>query len=31
LREALSDYGAWYLILLGGVAVSVMLWRPQGL
>jgi branched-chain amino acid transport system permease protein len=31
LREALSDYGAWYMILLGAVAVSVMLWRPQGL
>jgi branched-chain amino acid transport system permease protein len=31
LRETLSDYGAWYMILLGAVAVSVMLWRPQGL
>jgi branched-chain amino acid transport system permease protein len=31
LREALSDYGAWYMILLGGVAVLVMLVYPQGL
>lgn len=31
LRELLSDYGAWYLILLGGVAVLVMLVCPQGL
>ena len=31
LREALSDHGAWYMILLGAVAVLVMLVRPQGL
>jgi branched-chain amino acid transport system permease protein len=31
LREALSDYGAWYLILLGTVAVAVMMRYPQGL
>jgi branched-chain amino acid transport system permease protein len=31
LRELLSDYGAWYLILLGSVAVLVMLVCPQGL
>jgi branched-chain amino acid transport system permease protein len=31
LRESLSDYGAWYLILLGAVAVLVMLARPHGL
>lgn len=31
LREWLSDYGAWYLILLGTVAVLVMLVCPQGL
>jgi branched-chain amino acid transport system permease protein len=31
LRESLADYGAWYLIVLGGVAVAVMLARPQGL
>ena len=31
LRESLSDHGAWYLILLGTVAVTIMLARPQGL
>jgi branched-chain amino acid transport system permease protein len=31
LREVLSDYGAWYLILLGTVAVVVMMRYPQGL
>lgn len=31
LREALSDYGAWYMILLGILAVVAMLRFPQGL
>jgi len=31
LREALADYGAWYLIVLGLVAVITMLACPQGL
>ena len=31
LRELLADYGAWYMILLGSLAVSVMLVYPQGL
>jgi branched-chain amino acid transport system permease protein len=31
LREALGEQGAWYLILLGSVAVLVMLAAPQGL
>jgi branched-chain amino acid transport system permease protein len=31
VRELLSDYGAWYMILLGGLAVGVMLAYPQGL
>jgi branched-chain amino acid transport system permease protein len=30
LRELLAGYGAWYLILLGAVAVVVMLKAPQG-
>jgi branched-chain amino acid transport system permease protein len=30
LREFLSAYGAWYLILLGTIAVVIMLWWPQG-
>ena len=31
VREVLSDYGAWYMILLGALAVGVMLVYPQGL
>ena len=31
LREFLADYGAWYLMLLGAVAIVVMVWAPQGL
>jgi branched-chain amino acid transport system permease protein len=31
LREALSDYGSWYMILLGTLAVAAMLRFPQGL
>ena len=31
LREWLADFGAWYMILLGSVAVLVMLLWPQGL
>ncbi len=31
LRALLADYGAWYLITLGALAVAVMLLAPQGL
>ena len=31
VREYLADYGAWYMILLGALAVGVMLAYPQGL
>lgn len=31
LREIAADWGAWYLILLGSVAVGVMLFARQGL
>jgi len=31
MRELLSDYGVWYLVALGAVAVVVMLWAPGGL
>lgn len=31
LRELLADYGAWYLIVLGSVAVAFMLWAPRGI
>jgi branched-chain amino acid transport system permease protein len=30
LRELLADYGTWYMIVLGAVAVAVMLKAPQG-
>ena len=31
LREALADFGAWYMILLGTLAVLAMVQWPQGL
>ena len=31
LRELLADYGTWYLILLGAVAVAIMLKAREGL
>jgi len=31
LREVLAEYGTWYLILLGGVAVAIMLTAQEGL
>jgi branched-chain amino acid transport system permease protein len=31
LRELLADYGTWYLILLGAVAVAIMLLAQEGL
>jgi branched-chain amino acid transport system permease protein len=31
LQELLADYGVWYLVALGAVAVVVMLWAPGGL
>ena len=31
VREYLSDYGAWYMILLGTLAVLAMMRYPQGL
>jgi branched-chain amino acid transport system permease protein len=31
LRELLADYGAWYLIVLGAIAVVTMLVAPEGL
>ena len=30
LRELLGDYGSWYMIVLGCVAVAFMLWLPRG-
>jgi ABC-type branched-subunit amino acid transport system permease subunit len=31
LQHELSSYGAWYLIILGLVAITVALWSPRGL
>ena len=31
LRETLAEYGAWYLIALGLIAVVVMIWFPGGI
>jgi branched-chain amino acid transport system permease protein len=31
LRYFLADYGSWYMILLGAVAVVIMLFAPRGL
>jgi branched-chain amino acid transport system permease protein len=31
LRELLADYGSWYMILLGTLAVAAMMRYPQGL
>jgi len=31
LQQALSQYGAWYLIVLGTIAIVIALWQPRGL
>lgn len=31
LREFAADWGAWYLIILGSIAVAVMLFAPKGI
>ncbi len=31
LQQSLAQQGAWYLIILGAVAVAVALWQPEGL
>ena len=31
LRQYLADFGAWYLILLGAIAIAVILVEPRGL
>ena len=31
LRSALADYGSWYLMTLGIIAIAVMLFAPKGL
>ncbi|GIE35122.1 hypothetical protein Ait01nite_081670 [Actinoplanes italicus] len=31
LQQLLSDYGSWYLILLGAIGMAAALWMPRGL
>lgn len=31
LQQALAQYGAWYLVVVGAVAMVVALWAPRGL
>ena len=31
LQSTLADYGAWYLLTLGLIAIAVMLFAPRGL
>jgi branched-chain amino acid transport system permease protein len=31
LQQAFSDYGVWYLVLVGAVAMAAALWLPRGL
>ena len=31
LRELLADFGSWYLIVMGAIAIVIMVWAPQGL
>lgn len=31
LQQTLAQYGAWYLMILGGVAIVVAIWLPRGI
>jgi branched-chain amino acid transport system permease protein len=31
LQQSLQNYGAWYLIIFGAVAVGVAIWQPRGI
>jgi ABC-type branched-subunit amino acid transport system permease subunit len=31
LQQNLAQYGAWYLIIFGGIAVVVAIWAPRGI
>ena len=31
LQQTLAQYGAWYLMILGGVAILVAIWLPRGI
>jgi len=30
LQQTLQNYGAWYLIIFGALAVGVAIWQPEG-
>jgi branched-chain amino acid transport system permease protein len=31
LQQTLQNYGAWYLIIFGALAVGVAIWQPRGI
>ena len=31
LQQSLQNFGAWYLIIFGAVAVGVAIWQPRGI
>jgi branched-chain amino acid transport system permease protein len=31
LQRWLADYGVWYLVLLGAIAVAAAIWLPRGI
>jgi branched-chain amino acid transport system permease protein len=31
LQQVFSDYGVWYLVLLGAIAIGAAIWLPRGL
>ena len=31
LQQTLADQGAWYLVLLGAVAIIIAIWAPRGI
>jgi branched-chain amino acid transport system permease protein len=31
LQQTLAQYGAWYLVILGALAVAISIWAPRGL
>jgi branched-chain amino acid transport system permease protein len=31
LQQSLQNYGAWYLIIFGALAVAVAIWQPRGI
>jgi len=31
LQQSLAPFGAWYLVVLGAVAIVVAIWAPRGI